>query len=295
MSTESIRSERRLPKGFTEQRTNVNGVTINYVRGGEGPTVVLLHGYPQTWYAWHTVMPELARQYTVIAPDMRGTGDSDAPSVGYDKNTLAGDVHGLLVQLGLDRSVRVVGHDIGAMVAYTYAAQHPENVERLVFCEAVVPDEGIYQMPVLMPTGPGHWNFGLFQVPDFPESLVKGRELGWLRGYMLPQAQRPESIEEESLKEYARCLAADDAHLFASFGPFRALVSDMPVMAEYAKTRIPMPVLAVGASDSLGASVGSQLARYAENIRVVVIGDAGHYLFDEQPEEMLQHVLPFLA
>jgi pimeloyl-ACP methyl ester carboxylesterase len=285
--------ERRPPEGFTEQRTSVDGVTINYVRGGAGPTVVLLHGYPQTWFAWRAVLPELARHYTVVAPDLRGAGDSDAPAGGYDKKTLAGDVHGLLVQLGLDQHVRVVAHDIGSMVAYTYAAQHPDSVERLVFCEAVIPDEGIYQMPVLTPQGPGHWNFGLFQVPDFPESLVKGRELGWVRGYMLPQAQNPGAIDEQSLEEYARCLS-DDAHLTASFGPFRALVHDMADMAEYKKTRLPMPVLAIGASDSLGASVGEQLGRYAENVRSVVIDDAGHYLFDEQPEELTRHVLEFL-
>lgn len=289
-----VAGERRPPEGFREQQTSVNGVTINYVRGGEGPTVVLLHGYPQTWYAWREVMPELARQYTVVAPDMRGAGGSDAPPGGYDKKTLAGDVHGLLAQLGLDQSVRVVGHDIGAMVGYAYAAQQPDSVERLVFCEAVIPDEGIYRMPVLTPEGPGHWNFGLFQVPDFPESLVKGRELGWVRGYMLPQARRPGAIDEQSLEEYARCLADDD-HLTASFGPFRALVDDMADMAVYAKNRIPMPVLAIGASDSLGDSVGAQFARYAENVRIVVIDDAGHYLFDEQPEELTRHVLAFLG
>jgi pimeloyl-ACP methyl ester carboxylesterase len=286
--------ERRLPEGFTEQRIDVEGVTINYVRGGEGPTVVLLHGYPQTWYAWREVMPELARYYTVVAPDMRGAGDSDAPADGYDKKTLAGDLHGLLAQLGIGGSVRVVGHDIGAMVGYAYAAQYPDSVERLVFCEAVIPDESIYRMPVLTPDAPGHWNFGLFQFRDFPESLVKGRELAWVRGYMLPQAQRPEAIDEEGLQEYARCLS-DDEHLTASFGPFRALQHDMADMAEFAKRRISMPVLAVGAADDLGDAIGAQFAHYAENVRVLVIEDAGHYLFDEQPEEMTRHVLAFLS
>ena len=285
---------RRPPDGFTEQRIDVNGVAINYVRGGQGPTVVLLHGYPQTWYAWHEVMVAFAQKYTVIAPDMRGAGKSDAPAGGYDKKTLAGDLHGLLITLGLDKKIRIVAHDIGSMVGYTYAAQHPAEVERLVFAEAVVPDEGIYKMPVLTPEGPGHWNFGLFQIPDFPESLVKGRELGWVRGYILPQAKNSDAINEQSLEEYARCLAADDAHLTGSFGPFRALVHDMVDMAEYKKTKLPMPVLAIGASDSLGASVGKQLSQYADNVHSIVIDDAGHYLFDEQPKELAGHVLAFL-
>jgi pimeloyl-ACP methyl ester carboxylesterase len=293
VSDRSAPSARHLPDGFTEQRADVDGVTINYARGGEGPTVVLLHGYPQTWYAWHEVMPELARRYTVIAPDLRGAGDSDAPAGGYDKKTLAGDVHGLLAQLGLQGSLRVVGHDIGAMVAYTYAAQHPDDVERLVFCEAVIPDDVIYHIPVLTPQGP-RWTFGLFQVPDFPESLVKGREVGWVRGYIRALAQDPDALDEQSLLEYARCLAADDAHLRASFAPFRALEHDMADMAEFKKTQLPMPVLAIGAADSIGASVGEQLAQYAADVRSVVIEDAGHYLFDEQPEELMGHIVPFL-
>ncbi|MEU5566202.1 alpha/beta fold hydrolase [Micromonospora musae] len=267
---------------------------INYVRGGDGPTVVLLHGYPQTWYSWRKVMPELSRRYTVVAPDLRGAGGSDAPADGYDKKSLARDVHGLLAQLGLDESVRMIGHDIGAMVAYSYAAQYPESVERLVFCEAVIPDEGIYQMPVLTPQGPGHWNFGLFNVDSgFPEGLVAGRELAWVRGYMVPQAVRPDRIDEQSLQEYARCLQ-DDEHLRASFAYFRALKQDMGDNAEYVKTRLPMPVLAIGASNSLGDTIGAQLTRYAQDVHVSVIDDSGHYLFEEQPDELSQQVLGFL-
>ncbi|MFI6263269.1 alpha/beta fold hydrolase [Micromonospora sp. NPDC051006] len=287
--------EQRLPDGFSELTADVNGITINYVRGGNGPTVVLLHGYPQTWYSWRKVMPALAQHYTVIAPDMRGAGSSGAPADGYDKKTLAGDLHGLLTQLGLDRSIRLVGHDIGAMVAYSYAAQHPESVQRLVFCEAVIPDENIFSMPVLTPQGPGHWNFGLFNVDSgFPEGLVKGRELAWVRGYMIPQAVNAEAIDEQSLQEYAHYLE-DEAHLKASFAYFRMLTHDMADNAEYMKTRLPMPVLAIGAGGSLGDSIGAQLTRYAQDVHISVIDDAGHYLFEEQPDELARQVLPFLA
>lgn len=294
MTAPSTGSLPRLPEGFAEQRLDVDGLAINFVRGGAGPTLVLLHGYPQTWYAWRTVLPELARTYTVIAPDLRGAGDSDAPSIGYDKRTLAADVHGLLTHLGLTDSIRIVGHDIGAMVAYTYAAQHGDDVERLVFCEAVIPDDVIYNIPVLTPAGP-RWTFGLFQVPDFPESLVRGRELNWVRGYIRALAVNPDLIDERSLEEFARALTTDEAHLAASFAPFRALAGDMADMAEFKKSALQMPVLAIGASDSIGAGVGKQLAEYAADVRSVVIDDAGHYLFDEQPRELLDHVLPFLA
>ncbi|MGL5850917.1 MAG: alpha/beta fold hydrolase, partial [Phycicoccus sp.] len=134
----------RVPAGFTEHRTRVGEVRLNYVVGGRGPTLVLLHGYPQNWTMWRKVLPALAEHYTVVAPDLRGAGRSDAPREGYDKKTLAADVHGLLAELGLDRDVRVLGHDIGTMVAYAYAAAHPEDVTRLVLSEAPIPDEGIY-------------------------------------------------------------------------------------------------------------------------------------------------------
>jgi pimeloyl-ACP methyl ester carboxylesterase len=288
-------AERRPPDGFSEQTIDVGDLTINYVRGGDGPTVVLLHGYPQTWYMWRHLMPKLSQQYTVVAPDLRGAGDSSAPADGYEKKTLASDVHGLLAELGLDESVRIIGHDIGAMVAYSYAAQHPELVERLVFAEAVIPDEGIYRMPVLTADGPGHWNFGLFNVGSgFPEGLVAGRELAWVRGFMVPQAKHPEGLDEDSLQEWARCLL-DDEHLRASFAYFRALSRDMADNIEYAKAPLPMPVLAIGASGSLGDSVGAQVGRYARDVRTSVIDDSGHYVFEERPEELSRQVLAFLS
>ena len=287
--------ERRPPDGFSEQSADVDGVKINYVRGGSGPTVVLVHGYPQTWYSWRKLMPRLAERYTVVAPDLRGSGGSDAPAAGYEKKTLARDIHGLLTRLGLDRAIRLVAHDIGSMVAYSYAAQYPDTVEQLVFCEAVIPDEGIYRMPVLTAEGPGHWNFGLFNVGDgsFPEGLVAGRELAWVRGYMLPQATYPDKIDEDSMQEYARCLT-DEKHLRASFAYFRTLKQDMVDNAEFAERRLPMPVLAIGAKSSLGDSVAAQLTRYARNVRVSLVDDAGHYVFDEQPEELSRQVLEFL-
>ncbi|MEU7870283.1 alpha/beta hydrolase [Dactylosporangium sp. NPDC049140] len=172
--------EPRVPYGFTEQRALVGNVGINYVRGGHGPTLVLVHGFPQTWYEWRGILPELAKHYTVIAPDLRGAGRSDAPAGGYDKKTMAADIHGLLVQLGLNRDIRLVGHDIGTMVAYAYAAAHPDEVTKLVLSEAPIPDEGLYNFPALTKQGPGVWNFGFFSLTNgLPEQLVDGREESW--------------------------------------------------------------------------------------------------------------------
>lgn len=287
-------AERRPPDGFSELATKVGDVTINYVRGGDGPTLVLLHGYPQTWYMWRKVMPALCRQYTVVAPDLRGAGDSSAPPGGYDKKTLAADVHGLLGQLGLDGEVRIVGHDIGMMVAYAYAAAHPDSVERLVLCEAPIPDQSIYQMPALTQRGPGFWNFGLFTVDNgLPERIVAGRELLWVRHFIDSLALRPDTLEDESMQEYARCLL-DEAHLRASFAYFRTLAQDAADNAGYAQTPLSMPVMALGAAGSLGGAVGHQVGHYASDVRPGVVEDSGHWLFEEQPERMTQQVLEFL-
>src|SRR5882724_10502671 len=155
-------STSRVPPGFTEATAPANGITLNYVRGGAGPTLVLLHGYPQSWYMWRKVLSALAEHFTVIAPDLRGSGGSDAPTDGYGKSILAEDVHQLLVGLDLADEVSVVGHDIGTMVAYAYAAAHRDSTSRLVLIDSPLPDETLYQLPSLTPQGPGLWNFGFF-------------------------------------------------------------------------------------------------------------------------------------
>ncbi|GAB3805607.1 alpha/beta fold hydrolase [Micromonospora zhanjiangensis] len=165
----------RVPDSFTEQTARIGDVTINYVRGGRRSTLVLLHGYPQSWYMWRKVLPELAGQHTVIAPDLRGSGGSDVPTGGYDKKTLAADVHGLLTQLGLDDDVSVVGHDIGAVVAYAYAAAHRDRVRKLVLTEAPIPDQSLYQLPTLTTRGPGLWNLGYFTVLTMPVLALGAR------------------------------------------------------------------------------------------------------------------------
>src|SRR3954454_3898764 len=137
----------RVPTGFAEATAPANGITMNYVRGGTGPTLLLVHGYPQTWYMWRKVLPALAEHFTIIAPDLRGSGGSDAPPDGYGKSILAEDVHQLLVGLDLADEVRVVGHDIGTMVAYAYAAAHRDSTSRLVLIEAPLADESLYELP----------------------------------------------------------------------------------------------------------------------------------------------------
>jgi pimeloyl-ACP methyl ester carboxylesterase len=284
-----------LPDGFAQATARVGEVTVSYVRGGAGEPLVLLHGYPQNWYMWRRVLPALAERYTVIAPDLPGAGGSSAPAQGYDKRCLASDVHGLLGQLGLDRGVRLVGHDIGTMVAYAYAARYPTDVARLVLTEAPIPDESIYRLPALTPRGPGVWNFGLFNVADgFVEQFVGGREETWVERFMVSQAVRPEAVEPEAVRMYANPLR-DPAHLRASFEYFRALATDVADNTESRRTPLPMPVLALGARGSLAEAVPDQVAGYANDVRGGVVENSGHWLFEEQPDELSRRLLDFLG
>ncbi|MEV0161946.1 alpha/beta fold hydrolase [Nonomuraea fuscirosea] len=286
--------EPRIPAGFRETKVRVGDVAINYVRGGQGPTLVLLHGYPQTWYTWREVLPELAKHYTVIAPDLRGAGKSDAPAGGYDKKTLAADLHGLLTRLGLNRHIRLVGHDIGTMVAYAYAAAHPRDVTKLVLSEAPIPDNSLYAFPSLTAKGPGFWNFGYFSLTNgLPERMVNGREEQWVERFVDSLEVKKNGVSDKQVREYARYLR-DDAHLRASFAWFRALPKDVADNRANRAKKLTMPVLAIGARGSLGDSVPTQVRKYAGHVTGIVIEDSGHWIFEEQPEQLTRTLLRFL-
>jgi pimeloyl-ACP methyl ester carboxylesterase len=285
----------QMPVGFSEHKTRVAGIGLDYVIGGHGPTLVLIHGYPQTWYEWHGIMPALAEHYTIIAPDLPGAGKSDAPAGGYDKKTMAADLHALLASLGKDHDVRIVGHDIGTMVAYSYAAQYPADVTKLVLSEAPIPDPSIYQFPALTANGPGVWNFGFFSLTTgLPESLIRGRELTWTAGFMRGIAVHKDALTTADLQVFAHYLR-DYPHLEASFAWFRAFPQDIRDNAQFQKTPLPMPVLAIGASGSLGTLVADQVRHYATNVTGVVIADSGHWIYEEHPEETTSLLLVFLA
>lgn len=285
----------QMPAGFSEHKTDVAGTGIDYVIGGHGPTLVLIHGYPQTWYEWHDIMPALARHYTVIAPDLPGAGRSDAPASGYDKKTMAAELHTLLVSLGKDQDVNVVGHDIGTMVAYAYAAQYPHSVRKLVLSEAPIPDPGIYTFPSLTAQGPGAWHFGFFALQTgLPESLIQGRELTWTSGFMREIAVQKDALPQADLEVFANYLR-DYAHLEASFAWFRTIPQDIADNAQFGKKKLTMPVLAIGADGSLGSSVAKQVRHYAKDVTPVVVKDSGHWIYEEHPQEMTDLLLGFFG
>ena len=286
-----------IPSGFIEHAAQANGIRLNYARGGRGPTLVLLHGYPQTWYSWDDILPALARHYTVIAPDIPGAGLSDAPApaADYTKKAMAADIYALMVKLGLSHDIRIVGHDIGTMVAYSFAAAHPSDVVKLVLSEAPIPDPGIYTFPALTAGGPGLWWFGLFAETDgLPEHLIAGKENAWVTGFIPSLEVVKGAVTSCDMAVYAHFLE-QPGHLRASIEWFATLPQDVKNDAIYQKTKLTMPVLAIGASASLGSLEATQVRQYATNVTGVVIADSGHWIYEEHPAELTRILLQFLG
>ena len=282
------------PAGFTAHDVDVDGTSMHYLIGGHGPTLVLVHGYPQTSYEWYSVMPTLARHYTVVVPDLPGAGQSDAPRGGYDKVSMAKSIHGMLAATGHDTNVRMVGHDIGTMVAYAYAATYRDSVKRLMLTEAPIPDKIVYSYPSLTPQGPGFWNFGFFSLTNgLPEQTIDGHESEWVAGFIDWLTANKEAFTREDTDVYA-CFLRDDAHLRASFEWFRAFPRDNKQVARLGRRPLAMPVLAVGADNSLGSSVGTQAKDYARNVTTQVVKNSGHWIWEEQPRVMTRMTLRFM-
>jgi len=293
-AAQSVPTADAVPAGFTRRTESLDGVTIDYVIGGSGPTLVLLHGYPQSWYEWRHVMPALSEHYTVVAPSLRGAGRSDAPATGYDKKTMAADIHALLVAIDLQHDIRLVGHDIGLMVAFAYAAEHRADVVKLVLSEAFVPDTSIYEIPALSAAGPGPWHFGFFLLDNgFPEQLIAGNETVWVDRFIDSLEVVKGSITPDEVEVYADFLRAP-GHLKATIEWFRAWPGDMEVNAAYQQDKLSMPVLAIGADGSLGDFVATNAEKYAVDVTGVVIADSGHWIYEEHPTELTRILLDFL-
>jgi pimeloyl-ACP methyl ester carboxylesterase len=270
----------------------VNGVRLHYVTGGRGEPVLLLHGWPQTWYVWREVAPVLARRYEVIAPDLRGLGESSIPESGYDTGTVAADLHALLAELGHAR-IFLVGHDVGTWVAYAYASAHPEAVRRLVVMDAALP--GL--IPPMAPSSVSTiktWHFGFNALPELPELLVTGRERAFVSWLFRHKSFTPTSVPEDVVEAYARAYAAP-GRLTAGFAYYRAIFETMAQNRARAGQKLTMPVLAVGGETGVGDLMETTMRLVADDVRGVVVPRCGHYVPDERPEETVRLILEFLA
>ena len=277
---------------FSHHMASVNGIQMHYVMGGQGDPVVLLHGWPQSWYEWRHIMPALAENYTVIAPDLRGFGDSSKPTTGYDGNTTAEDVYQLVSQLGFSE-IFLVGHDVGVQTAYSYTAAHPNNVTRLVFMDYVFPG---FIPPEI---GQGPWWFSFHQVPNLPEALVEGKEREYLSWFFKGLAYNPSAITEEDLDVYASQNSAPGA-MRAGFEYYRAFPVDAEQNIESAMNMITTPVLVLGADfyAALGDPGNIALSTtqpLAADVRGVIVPLSGHWIPEEQPEFVIDQLSSFFG
>ena len=273
-------------------KLEVNGVRYHYLLAmGHGTPVVLLHGWGSTSYMWRFVMPQLvARGYTVLAPDLRGLGDTAKPVAGYEKAQVAEDIRALVTKLNLGPQVNIVGHDMGGMVAYAYAAQHRDEVRSVAILDVPLP--GIEPWDKIVQTD-RVWHFHFFGIQDVPEMLVAGHELEFLKWFHNNEAVNSRAFTNEVEETYAREYGMPGA-MRAGFEYYRAFPQDVRDNREFSKQKLTMPVLGIGGSGSFGPIIGDHLGHVATNVQAVVIPNSGHWVAEEQPEAVTDALLRFL-
>jgi pimeloyl-ACP methyl ester carboxylesterase len=276
------------PPGIRVEEIETGGATIHTRVGGQGPAVVMLHGFGDTGDMWAPLAAALVASRTVVVPDLRGMGLSSHPERGYDKTTQGQDVARLLDRLGIDKA-DLVTHDIGNMVGYAFAAQYPARVTRWVVMDAPLPGIGPWDEIL---KSPALWHFN-FRGPDV-ERLVQGRERIYLDRFWNELSATPASIDEETRRHYAALYARPGA-MHSAFEQFAAFAQDaIDNKAFVAKGKLAMPVLAIGADKSFGTAMADVLRFVASNVAGLVIANSGHWLMEEQPAATVAAITSFL-
>jgi pimeloyl-ACP methyl ester carboxylesterase len=288
-----------LPAGFTGTFTSrfvdTGDLRLHAVTGGDGPPLLLVHGWPQLWYAWRMLMPALARDFSVVAVAQRGIGLSDKPQDGSDTGTLASDLVKLMDALGHQRFA-LYGTDTGMPIAYALAADHPDRVERLAVSEAPLP--GISPSPPLLllppPLNARLWHLAFNQLPDINEQLVTGREDIFF-GAEFDASAGTSKLPADVVKYYIDTLAASPAALRGSFGIYRAFPAIIAQNEQRKTRRLTLPVLAIGGAESFGEQVGKTMELVADDVQTVVLPDCAHWLAEQAPDAMLAALIGFLG
>ena len=261
----------------------VNGTRLHYITAGEGPPVMLLHGWPQTWYEWRHVIDLLADEYQVVAPDLRGFGYSAKPAVGYDAGTMAADLAALTDHLGL-RDVTVLGHDWGAVFGYVYAAKTPSQVRALGIVEMALPGVGVMEQAMSpQPQGNFLWHMGFQSVPDLPELLIAGKEKPYLRWFFEHFAYDPAAITAADLDVYTDAITQVGA-LRAGLAVYQDFFTTANQVAALAKTPLEIPVRAYGGEACLGGATLASVQAVAPAAEGGVIERCGHWAGEERPD-----------
>lgn len=270
------------------------GLRLHYVTAGDGPrTLVLLHGFPQTWWEWHGVIDHfVAAGFRVVAPDYRGAGHSWKPAGGYDKRTMAHDIQRLVREhLRIDGPITLAGHDIGLMVAYAYAQRFRDELERLIVVDAPIPGTAAFDR---LRSDPRVWHFAFHGARDLPELLVHGRERQYLQYFFDARTTDPAATD---IDVYASAYSAPGA-MRAGFEVYRAFDEDARDnrAALEANGKLTVPVLAVGGERSTtGPLMGEMLREVADDITARIIPGTAHWIPEEAPHAFTETVLAFLA
>ena len=286
---------------FTSRYVDVGDVRLHVVTGGDGPPLLLVHGWPQTWYQWRLVMPELARHHQVVAVDQRGIGLSDKPQDGYDSASLAGDMVGLMQALGHERFA-IYGTDVGMPIAYAVAADHPDRVDRLAVSEAFLPGiagAAALVFPIQEDPVPNArlWHLVFNQLsPEVNEALVKGREDVFF-GAEFDASAGTNKLPDEIVRYYVRILRSDRHALHGSFGFYRALwkTAEQNVQRSHSTQKLSMPVLAMGGEQSSAGTVGAIMMAVATDVQPLIIPGAAHWIAEQAPDEVLAALTTFLS
>jgi len=284
----SIPARAQNPPGFASKDADLDGLKLHYSMGGHGPAVVLLHGFAETSRMWKPILPALGEKFTVIAPDLPGIGDSSIPANGINMKAAAISIHSLVRSLGIEKA-RVVGHDIGLMVAYAYAAQFPAEVENLAVMDAFLPGvegwEPIYNNPSI-------WHFR-FNGPK-PEALVAGREQIYFSFFWDDlAADKNRSLPEADRKAYIDAYSRP-GRMRAAWQYFVSWPQTAKDFAELSRTKLTMPVLSIGGEKSLGKELAQQMRLVATDVTVIVLPDTGHWILEERPKETTDALVKFL-
>jgi pimeloyl-ACP methyl ester carboxylesterase len=288
LSNANLARAQATPQGISSRSADVDGIKLHYLAAGNGPAVILLHGYAETSRMWRPIIPRLARTFTVIAPDLPGIGDSGIPKDGLDMKTAAIRIHALAKSLGVEKA-RVVGHDIGLMVAYAYAAQYPTETEKLAVLDAFLPGvegwESVYNNPNL-------WHFRFHGLT--PEALVSGRERTYFAYFWNDfAADKMRSLPAADREAYVAAYSRP-GRMRAGWAYFAAFQQTAKDFAQLAQTKLAFPVLAIGGEKSLGEALGNQMRVVATDVTVVVLKDTGHWVMEESPKETTDALIKFL-
>jgi len=294
----SVLGAPNLPAGFANTFTSryvyANGVRFHVVIGGKGRPLLLVHGWPQTWYQWRLVMPALAQNFEVIAVDQRGIGLSDKPESGYDVGAQANDMVALMEALG-HRRFAMIGFDTGMPIGYALATDHPERLERLVVGEAII--TGVTPSPPLLVPGPANtrlWHIAFNRLDgSVNEALVQGREEIYFGAEYAQSAGTP--LPDAVVKYYVERLASSRDALRGSFAWYRAIDVSIAQNAQRKQRKLTLPVLAIGGGKSIGEGVASTMRLVADNVESKIIPESGHWVAEEAPEQLLEALRPFLA